>query len=145
MSPNVHHHPPFCITTHLPAATSLPANDNDNEPNPQCHVTANGTSEEATEGGWEGIQAEGGDTGRGGGAGEQQQRCRSPNFCQQWGAACVTHTLLHSHSFTPPSLGGIIDNGGGVSPTRRPPFNFIYPPSLGEFFSCVVNDDGGGM
>ena len=44
---------------------SSPANDDDNEPNPRCHVTANGTSEEATEGGWEGIQAEGGDTGRG--------------------------------------------------------------------------------
>ena len=34
----------------------------------------------------------------------------------------------------PQQLGGIIDDGGGVLPTRRPPFNFIYPPSLGVFF-----------
>ena len=53
-SPDAHHHPPFCVTAHLPAAMSSPANNDDNEPNPQCHVTANCASEEATKGGWEG-------------------------------------------------------------------------------------------
>ena len=34
----------------------------------------------------------------------------------------------------PQRLGGIVDDGGGVLPTCRPPFNFIYPPRWGVFF-----------
>ena len=44
--------------------------------------------------------------------------------------------------FTPQQLGGIVDDRGGVLPTRRPPFNFIYPPSLGGFFLASLTTAG---
>ena len=65
----------------------------------------NGASEEATKGGWEGdrlregIQAE--EEGQGNDDGVVIPRIFVNN-----GAACVTHTPPHSHSFTPLSLGG---------------------------------------
>ena len=42
----------------------------------------------------------------------------------------------------PQRLGGIVDDGGGVLPTRCPPFNFIYPPSVGGFFPASLTTTG---
>ena len=42
----------------------------------------------------------------------------------------------------PQQLGGIVDDRGGVLPTRCPPFNFIYPPLLGGFFLASLTTTG---
>ena len=143
MSPDAHHHPPFCVTAHLLAATSSLANDDDNEPNPQCHVTMNGTSEEVTEGGWEGIQAEGGDTGRGGGAGEQQWHRRSLNFLLTMGGGmCNPHTAPFPLIYPPIIGGGSLMMGVAYHLHTAPHLTSFTPPHWGGFFPASLTTTG---
>ena len=52
---------------------------------------------------------------------------------------------IRASYFLPPPVPAASSTGAGVNPTRRPPFDFVYPPHWGVFFSCVVNDDGGSV
>jgi len=60
MSPDDNDHPPSRITANIPTATSSLANDDDDpNPDPQCHITTDRTRKGATEEEWEGIEAGG--------------------------------------------------------------------------------------
>ena len=78
-SPDDNDRPPSRVTAAILTAMSSPANDDDDDDNldPQCHVTADRTSEGATEEEWERIEAGAGDTSRGGEAGERRRRSSS--------------------------------------------------------------------
>ena len=52
---------------------------------------------------------------------------------------------IHASYFLPPPVPAASSMGAGVNPTCRPPFDFVYPPHWGFFFSCVVNNDGGSV
>ena len=94
-------------------------------------VGGNGRPREGTRAGEEG---EGND--------DDAHRCCSPKFLvTTGGGVCSPHTALFPLIY-PPVIGGIADEGAGVSPTRRPPFNFIYPPRWGVFFLASSTTTG---
>ena len=58
---------------------------------------------------------------------------------------CVGYRLPHSHPFISQWLGEALTVGAAYNLHAAPLFNCIYPLLLGDFFSCVVNNNGGSM